>query len=281
MIKIKTASPLSVEQLIDSAKVEGWVELSKYKSPMCFPDEAPQILTDTVIKHCSPRQISSYLNENLVKMGIKTTTMKDYAVGLDQETLEKVLRVACGEGSENGINMVEITNIANLMDSAKRNNIPIILKLDGIREKYWMLKQYGSHALAGWHVLQMSRVSSIAAAASSTGVAAFTVGSGIAISFSGVVFLALIENHMPAGPVKNVLKGARYLTGIPVMNIEYFSNAAFGLGESLIFGQQLPTNITSTYRILDGPELDKLPGLQTILAQWFISVGKKLGASDK
>ena len=203
-------------------------------------------------------------------MGIKTRIMKDYAVGLDQEILEKILQVACGEGSENGINMVEITNIANLMDSAKRNNIPIILKLSGIREKYWMLKQYGGHALGGWHVLQMSRATSIAAAASSTGGVVFNLGSGIAISFSGMLFFALIENHIPAGPVKNVFKGVRLVIGVPVMCIEYVSNAAFGLGKSLILGQQLPTNLTSTYRLLDGPELDKLPGFRPLIADWLM-----------
>jgi hypothetical protein len=59
MENVKMTPPVKIEELIDVAKIEGFIELSKYKSPMCFPDKAPQIFTDAVIKQFSPRQISS------------------------------------------------------------------------------------------------------------------------------------------------------------------------------------------------------------------------------
>jgi hypothetical protein len=41
MENVKMTQPVKIEELIDVAKIEGFIELSKYKSPMCFPDKAP------------------------------------------------------------------------------------------------------------------------------------------------------------------------------------------------------------------------------------------------
>jgi hypothetical protein len=285
MIKIKPSRPQVLESIELAEYTANRGLASNAKSALedtiiTIASDRPSILTDKIIKECSAKDLSLYLNDNLAKVGIKTsTTLKDCVVTVDQETMRKIVQVANEGISNNFFGPQEAENLIKLIETAEKKNIPIILRLTGTPLKYWNTKQYGFHGVTFLHALRLRTEASALAAVAGNGAAALTIGSGVAISFTGVMFLSLLESYVPVGPVKEIVKGSKLVVGIPIVFVEYTANIITGVFEKALFNQTFPTNITSTFGILDGPELSKLngfKGLKKVLATALTEFAKKL-----
>jgi len=216
----------------------------------------------------SPKDLSDLLNKNWQKLGIKTSTsLKDSVITINEENLNRILHIANSNSATVGPNLtiLELNNSIALLKTVQKKSIPILLKLSGISSKYWFVKQYSYQAISAWHIYTMKNAA--ASAAAKAGIAALTPGSILALSFSLSIFLSLLESHVPVGRVKNAIKLAKLVSGAPVICAEYTVNGIMGVGESVFFKRKFPTNITSVYGILDGPELDKMPGFKNAIGQ--------------
>lgn len=81
----------------------------------------------------------------------------------------------------------------------------------------------------------------------------------VALSWSGSLFLSTLENYIPADIVKTkaAVGGTKFVIALPIPCVEWTSNRILGLGEIITFSSELPTNISETYKLNEGPKLKK------------------------
>lgn len=168
--------------------------------------------------------------------------------------------------------------IGTVVSLAKDNKVDLLWDLGGVKKPYYYFKQYGFNGVNLYNLLNVNTVNAAAAALSPTGAVTLTMSSIVALSWSGSIFFSTIENHIPHSFVKTklVIRGSKYILGLPIQCVEWTSNQIFGVGENLIFGQPLPTNITEVYALNVGPKLENITKFKKPLLSWVINQLEKL-----
>jgi len=111
------------------------------------------------------------------------------------------------------------------------------------------------------HLLQTRNVAATAASLSPVNAATITIPSLIAISDTGRLFLSLVENFVPQGPVKTTSNGVKVVIILPIGIPEIVTNAIFGNIEKLVLKQALPINVTTVYGLTNGPEINNMTAI--------------------
>jgi hypothetical protein len=234
-----------------------------------------EFLMEELGEKLSPKEISVYINKNLYKVGVETSTsLKDSVITINQENLDKIRYIANSTIANPQLNSKEIVKTVQLFENLKKNNIPVILKLNGIGAKYWTIKQFSYQAISGWHIYSMKNAAASSAAISLNGAAGLTIGSTMSMSFSLALFFALLESHVPTGRAKDVIRTIKVVSAVPILCTEYTANAIFGAVENVVFKTQFPTNITSHYGFLEGPEIEKIPEIKNAIGKFLIKMWK-------
>ena len=115
-----------------------------------------------------------------------------------------------------------------------------------------------------YSLLNLNTISSAGAALSATGAVSFSIPIMIGLSWSGGLFLSTLENVIPDNMVrtKAVVQGSKYVVGIPIQIVESTTNGILSFAERRIIGDQLPINVTSEFRLTQGPKIEDLPKLR-------------------
>ena len=94
----------------------------------------------------------------------------------------------------------------------------------------------------------------------------------VALSWTGSLFLATLENYIPnhMSRTKMAVSGIKYGMALPIRCVEWTSNQIFGLAETAIVGRQLPTNITDVYKLNVGSRLKDMAGIKKPALTWLI-----------
>lgn len=105
---------------------------------------------------------------------------------------------------------------------------------------------------------------------SATGAATMTIGGALAISYSGSLFFSTIENYVPNTftKAKMVVGAAKVVVSVPLQIAEFTGNAIFGVGAAWVTGHKLPTNVTSTFQLDQGPKLNDLAKLKKPVTEY-------------
>jgi len=187
---------------------------------------------------------------------------------IDDGVMTRSYEVINQEGLFSYLTQEHLDRVRQLVKVSDKKHIPVIWKLDGIKQTYFMTKQYRFNLINLHHVLQTKNDAATAASLSPVSYATLTIPSVIAISYAGSLFLSLVENFVPQGPVKTTIKGAKVIVALPIGITETVINAIFGQVEKLVLKQALPSNVTAVYSLTDGPEIKNMTALRVKIMDW-------------
>lgn len=122
-----------------------------------------------------------------------------------------------------------------------------------------MSKQYAFQGIHLIHGLNVKNFLATSASLSPSGAATLTYGA------------------VPNKLIKEIVKGTKWLVAIPIGIPESVPNGIFGRIEKFLFKNQLLINMTSVWRLTDGPELRKIPRLKNRLSAFLKYLRNKLG----
>jgi hypothetical protein len=219
--------------------------------------------------------ISHCINKELANYGFKTYTSPDKTMVLvNDEAMCKVADFLNQKGFTPFFTKEQIERLKTIQRVSYDNKVNIYWAQTGFRRKYYYLKQYGFNGVQLYNILNLNSRNAANALLSPTGSAAWTIGGILALSWSGSLFFATLENYIPNHWVKTkaVVCGTKFVLALPIRTSEATANGIFGFVERFVFGSPLPTNITQVYKLEVGPKLKDLPGLKKSVLQFLKSM---------
>ena len=251
-------------------------ELIKYAIDKCSNDELinqslPEFAT-------SADQISFCFNTELGAYGLKTHVSPDKRfVYIDSDGMSKVLSFFDGQEAQPVLTPEHVQRVKDIVQTANKKNVNLIWLQQGWNQRYYLFKQYGFHGINIFSILNLNTVNTAAAMTSATGAAAMSIAGGLAISYSGSLFFSTVENYIPnTFPKTKALVGAaKVAISLPLQITEFTSNAIFGVGEKLITGHKLPTNVTATFQLDKGPKLSSLSEIRKPIGEFLYKLGQE------
>lgn len=113
-------------------------------------------------------------------------------------------------------------------------------------------------------LLNVNTMNSAQAAISATGSIALIIPTLIALSWSGGIFFSTLENLISDNMIrtKAIVRGSKYVISLLIRIVEGTTNGIFGFAEHIIIGDTLPINVTSEFRLTQGPKIETLPKLK-------------------
>jgi len=205
--------------------------------------------------------ISGCLNQELSAYGLTTYVSPDKSsVIINDEGMNTVLNYFEGTGFQPIITQEHVERIKNVLKIADKAKVPLIWSVEGFKRRYFQFKQMGFNGVNLYNVLNINTLNTAAAATSANG----AVGLTIAVSWTGRLFLSTVENYIPNDFVKTkaVVKGSKFLIGLPLMMAEHTTNVIIGRIEMLLSGNELPINVTKHFNITEGPRLKDINKLK-------------------
>jgi len=149
---------------------------------------------------------------------------------VNDETMCQVVDFFNKKGYQPYITNEQIERIQTLQQVSNHNNVSIFWEQDGLRRKYYYLKQYGFNGFNLYNVLNLNSINTAGAALSTTGAATLSMAGVIALSWTGSLFLSTLENYIPntMPKTKLVVSGTKVVTALPIRCVEWTSNHIFG-----------------------------------------------------
>jgi len=230
---------------------------------------------------CSSKaeMISHCLNTELGAYGIKTYVSPDQmSILINDDTMCHIVDFFNKKGYQPYITQEQVNRVRTLQKVSNDNNINILWSQAGLRKKYYYFKQYGFNGVNLYNLLNINKINAATATLSVNGAAGLTMAGVIAISWSGSLFFSTVENYIPNDlvKIKATVSGAKFVIALPVRCVEWTSNAIFGFAENILFGSELPTNVTEVYRLQEGPKVKNLSKFKKPIIDWVIDKLKKL-----
>lgn len=231
-------------------------------------------LNDVSIKEfcTTPDNIRQCLNCELAPFGIETKLSPDGSMlYIDGESKSRIVRFLNGNEPISALEPARMERLQDIAEVMHDKKILLIWELTDIKKAYYLAKQHTFNGLNLYHALNIKNGAAAAAALSATGAATLTLSSSIAISFTGALFLSIVESYLPAGNIKTVVKGVKVIIGFPVGIAELMVNGIVGTFETLIIKEPLPINVTDVYGFTDGPRIEKIKGIGNKIHDFLLS----------
>lgn len=241
-------------------------EIVKHVIDKCSNEELINGVIPTSADH-----LSFYFNTELGAYGLKTHVSPDKRfIYIDEEGMSKVLSFFKGKEAQPMFTAQQVERVQDIVETANQKNISLIWLQQGWSKRYYLFKQYGFHGANIFSILNINNINTAAAINSSTGAATMTIGGALAISYSGSLFFSTIENYIPNTftKTKAVVGAAKVVVSFPLQIAEFTGNAIFGVGEACFTGHKLPTNVTSTFQLDQGPKLKNLAKLKKPVTEY-------------
>ena len=168
-------------------------------------------------------------------------------------------------------------HVQRVKDIVQTENVNLIWLQQGWNQCYYLFKQYGFHGINIFSILNLNTVNTAAAMTSATGAVAMSIAGGLAISYSGSLFFSTVENYIPNTfpKTKALVRAAKVVISLPLQITEFTSNAIFGVGEKLITGHKLPTNVTATFQLDKGPKLSSLSEIRKPIGKFLYKLSQE------
>lgn len=227
--------------------------------------------------------ISYCLNQELGAYGFQSYVSADKTMVLiNDDTMCKIVDFFNQNGYQPSITKQQVERVKTLQKVLTDNKIDLLWAQTGPRKRYYYLKQFGFNGINLYNALMVNTVNVGAAALSKTGATALSISAVVAMSWSGSLFLSLVEPHIPNNlpKVKLVVSGAKFVVAIPIRLVEWTSNNIFGFAENLIIGSPLPTNVTEVYRYHIGPKIEDIKKIKKPVINWLIQRLKDININD-
>lgn len=218
-----------------------------------------------LVAYCFNKELGSY--------GLKTYVSPDKtSVFIDDEGMCKVLDFFKGKAYQPVLTSEHTERVGLIVQFAKKFGVDLLWSPNGLKKKYYYLKQYGFNGLSLYHVLKVNTVNSAAAALSPVGATSLTIGGAVALSWAGSLFFSTLENYIPNNmtTTKMVVTGAKFAVALPIRVVEWTVNIGLGFFENLAGVEKLPINITETYRLSEGPKLENIASIKKPLLEWLL-----------
>lgn len=226
----------------------------------------------------SADHISYCFNNELGAYGLKTYVSPDKRyVYIDDDGMSKVLSFFEAQEAQPVFTPEHVERVQSIVQTANKKNVNLIWLQQGWNKRYYIFKQYGFHGVNIYSILNINTINTAAAMTSVTGAAAMSAAGALAISYSGSLFFSTIENYIPntLPKTKAVIGAMKVVVSLPLQIAELTSNAIFGVGEKIVTGHKLPTNVTSTFQLDKGPKLRNLPELKKPVGEFLYSLGQR------
>jgi len=210
-------------------------------------------------------QIITCLNHELAAYDFNSYLSPDRsAILLDDDTMSKVFTFLREDIAQPPLTKEHVGRIASLIQTAKKNQVSVFWKQAGLRDSYYMVKQYGFQGINLLNMLRLNTQNAALAKTSLTGAAPFTIGGAVALSWSASIVFATVENYIPNDyrKIKAMVAGAKWVSAIPIRLVEWTVNGIFGAGETLCKQPKVPIHMTETYGLQIGPKMEDLPELR-------------------
>jgi hypothetical protein len=218
-----------------------------------------------IISHC--------LNKELGVYGFHSYPSPDKTMVLiNDNTMCEIVDFFHQNGYQPSFTKQQVQRVKTLHQVLKDNNIDLLWAQTGPRKKYYYFKQFGFNGVNMYNALMVNTANIGTAAISKNGAAALSLSTVVAMSWSGSMFLSLVEPHIPSSmtKVKLVVSGTKFLVAMPIRLVEWTSNNIFGFAENLIIGSALPTNVTQCYRYNVGPKIEDIQKIKKPVIKWLI-----------
>jgi len=215
--------------------------------------------------------VSQCFNQELGAYGIITQVSPDKSViFLDDNGMSKVLDYFKGTGYQPVLTAEHTNRIQKALNYANQNNIQIIWKQVGLQKCYYQFKQYGFSGIQLFNVLKVNTVNNGLAAVAANGAAPLSLGTIVALSWTGGMFFGTVEKVIPDHWVKTKVatKTAKFVLSFPVSVIEWTANGIFGAGEAIFLGKTLPINVTKVQGLADGPNVTEVNLVLDTFKEW-------------
>jgi hypothetical protein len=227
--------------------------------------------------------ISYCLNKELGAYGFQSYASPDKTMVLiNDDTMCQIVDFFNQNGYQPYFTKQQVQRVKTLHKVLKENNIDLLWAQTGLRKKYYYLKQFGFNGINLYNALMVNTVNVGAAAVSKSGATALSISAVVAMSWSGSMFLSLVEPHIPntMPKVKFAVSGAKFVVAIPIRLVEWTSNNIFGFAENLIIGSPLPTNVTEVYRYHIGPKIEDIQKIKKPVIKWLIKTLHDINLND-
>lgn len=251
-------------------------ELAKQVIDKCNNEQL--LLSDLPEFVTSADHISYCFNIELGAYGLKTHVSPDKRfVYIDDQRMSKVLSFFKGQEAQPVFTPEHVERVQNIIQTANERNVSLIWLQQGWNKRYYLFKQYGFHGVNIYSILNINTINTATAMTSTTGAAVMSAAGALAISYSGSLFFSTIENYIPNSlpKTKAVIGAIKVVVSLPLQITEFTANAIFGVGEKIVTGHKLPTNVTSKFQLDKGPKLSKLPELKKPVGEFLYALGQR------
>jgi hypothetical protein len=229
----------------------------------------------------NPENIQQCLNRELAPFGIETKLSPDGStLYVDSESKSRIVQFLSGNERIPVLEPGRVERLQEIAEVIQEKKILMIWKLNSVKRCYYLAKQHTFNGINFYHALNIKNTAASAAALSTTGAATLTLSSTIAISFTGAMFLSLVESYLPAGNIKTVVKGAKVIIAIPIGITEVVTNGIIGTLEKLVMHEPLPINVTDVYGFSDGPKIEDVKGIRDKVTDFLLTFARKVEEKD-
>lgn len=218
-----------------------------------------------IISHCFNKELGGYGFHSYPSPD-KTTVL------INDETMCQIMDFFHQNGYQPHFTKEQIQRVKRLYKVSTDNQISLVWAQTGLRKKYYYFKQFGFNGVNLYNALKVNTANIGAAAVSKNGAAALNISTVVAMSWSGSMFLSLLEPHIPSSmpKIKLVVSGAKFVVAMPIRLVEWTSNSIFGFAENRIIGSSLPTHVTEVYRYQVGPKIEDINNIKQPVIKWLV-----------
>lgn len=199
-------------------------------------------MNDVSIKEfcITPENIQYYLNRELAAFGIETkSSLNGSMLYVDDEQQSRIVRFLSGNELVFSLEPADMERLYEIAEMVHEKKILMIWKLTVIEKNYQLAKQHVFNNINFYHARKVKNAAASSASISATGSATLSLSSTLAISFTGALFLSLVENHLLANNLKTAIKGVKVIVAFPVSVAELVTNGIVDTFEKLIINEPL------------------------------------------
>jgi hypothetical protein len=225
----------------------------------------------------SLEEISEFINSAFKNFDIRTSVSDcGTSIEIDRSSYERLENLFETDINYLGVEENALESLNKIGRTIRDRNIPVLVSLENLESKWYVAKQWAFMGGNFIHCGVIQSQTARAASLSKTGGSPIGVGSIVAISFASSVLLSLVETHVPNGNIKNAIRGAKIVIGIPTAITQYVTNGFFGVVEKSFRRKGFPINATDVLGITNSPNLTTSPAFRKRAGDWLLKIGRWL-----
>jgi hypothetical protein len=160
-------------------------------------------------------------------------------LSINDESQSRIVRCLSRNALVFSLEPASMERLYEISEMMYEKKIMMIWKLIYAEKNYYLAKQDAFNSINFYHALKVKNAAASAASVSASGSATLSLSSTFAISFSGALFLSLVEDHLSTDNLKTAVKGVKIIVAFPVGIAKLLTNGIVGNFEKLIRNEPL------------------------------------------